>query len=325
MPITHGRDSVIGSAVETVYGTAVAADQWHRIISESLKRKVTKVPRPHLVGSSTAAMQRAHFIQSDTVEGDIEMEMMYEGFGRWLYHTLGKTPTTGTVVDLVYPHTYLLGPDLPLGLTLTRYIGRPISGNRRAEVFEGCKIASARFKFGVGDVGRASFSIIGETSSARGDAATQAPTFSTNDVPFLHHQIGSLTFNAVSYTVVKSVEITVDNALDRRMHLGSLVTKEPKRSGFQKITMRVTMEYEDENLITAFTADTQGDVAVTFTGIGGRDATITLHNGFITDYGDPTSGPGIIERTVEWTAESDGTDDGLSFLLNNLQATALLA
>jgi hypothetical protein len=321
MALTHGRDSCIGAGEESSYGTAAAITVWTPLISSSLRRKVNRVPRPHLVSSNAA--YRSHFDKEDIVEGDLEMEMLYEGSGIWLKHLLGSLSTSGPAGS-IYTHTYRIAADLPTGLTLEQALGRPISGTRRSEIFEGIKLASGRIRINVGDVGRLSLSCIGETTQTMANIST-TPTFSTNDVPLKFNQSGSLSFNSVTYAQVKSLEYTIENSIDRRMMLGALTTKEPKRSGFVVAKLRAVLEYEDENLLNAHLADTQGDVAITFTGTSSRTFGFTLHNGFLTDYGNPIQGPGIIERTVEWTSESDGTDDGIAIVVANTQSSGVAA
>ena len=53
--------------------------------------------------------------------------------------------------------------------------------------------------------------------------------------------------------------------------------------------------------------------------------TWTVQNAYITAYSDSVSGPGVIMATITWTAESDGTDEGIKLVTVNSQATAELA
>jgi hypothetical protein len=314
-----GRGAFVGLAEEVTWGTAVSPrTHFFRILSASLMRKVNKEGRAVL--AQGVAARRFHFTKEDLVEGDIEIEMAYEGIGLWLKHALGSTATTGTNP---YTHTYSQASALPTGLTIEQAAWVGDDASVLSEVFEGCLINSWRARIAVGEIARLTASIIGETSSARGAAST--PTYTANDVPMLHHQFGSLTFNSVTYTKVKSIEIQHDNSLGRRMLLGSTVTKRPQRSDFAKTVMRVTAELADSNLITAYTADTQGDVAVSFTGTGGRSSTWTVHNAYLTDHKDAVTGPGVVERTYEFTGESDGTDEGIAIQIVNTQSTAIAA
>lgn len=318
--LRYGRGAFIGTAAEVTWGTPVAATHFYRVIGTSLTRKVGKVGRPHLTHASVSAMRKSHFTTEDLVEGSFEVELNYEGMGTLFYHALGAKATTGPSGS-TYTHTYTLAAELPVGLTIEQCIGVADDGTYQSEVFEGCRINTAKVRFAAGEVARGTFDVIGETSAARTTASS--PTYTTNDTVMLHHQAGTLSFNSVSYTA-KTVEITVENNLARRMLLGSTVTKQPQRSDFTKVTIRATLELTSAALITAYTADTQGDLVIAFTGTGVNTATWTAQNGFITSYSDPISSPGIIEQVVEWTCESDGTDEGLKLVITNLQATAIL-
>ena len=317
-----GRSAWVGAGEESVWGTAVSRTHYFRVISTALRRKVNKVGRPHLAQGTASGMRRSHFTQSDNVEGDIEMEMAYEGFGLWLKHALMGTPATTGPVSSIYTHTYKLAQTVTPGLTIEQAFGIADDSTVRSEIFEGCSINSLRVRVAAGEVARLGVSIIGETSATRASAGS--PTHTTNDVPMLHNQAGAMTFNSVSYTV-KSMEITLENNLSRRMLLGSTNTKQPMRGDFAMVKMKVALELSDDNLITATTADTQGDVACTFTGLASRTSTWTVSNAFITDYSDPVNNAGIIERTVEFTGESNGTNEGLQFAIANLQTTATAA
>lgn len=316
MALTHGRDAAIGLGEEGTWGTAASITTWLPAISVSLRRRIERVDRPHLVSSNAAFL--SHFDKADMVEGDIETELYYEGL-MLLKHLLGSVTTSGG--SSPYTHTFKLAAALPTGLTIEQALGRPIAGTRQSEIFEGIKLASGRIRINVGDTARLSVSCIGETSQAVGNISG-TPTFQTNDVPVKFNQAGTLSFNSATYSRVTSLEFSIDNALDRRMALGSLVTAEPQRTGFVKVRLRATMEYESAALYNAFLAGTQGDVAITFTGTGGRSMVFTVQNGYMTDFSAPIQGPGIITQTMEWSSESDGTDDGFSIAVTNTQSSA---
>ena len=319
MSLYVGRGAYCGIGAESTWGTAVTRTIFHHLVSESVRRNVTKVRRPHL-GFGTAPVSRSHFTSEDTAAGDVEIECYYEGMGLWLKNAFGTSSSTGAGP---YTHTYGISADLPTGLTWERVLGVDAStATARAEVFEGGRITNMRLRCAAGEVMRATFGMIFETSSTRTSATS--PTYSSNDLPVLFSHAGALTFNSVSYSTVKSIDFSIDNKLENRVRLGSTNTKQQIRSDFMECKLRVTADLEDDNLITAYTADTQGDVSIGFTS-GSTSFTITLHNGFLTDYSDSTNAAGVIERTFEFTGEYDGTDAGAQIVIVNSQSTAVAA
>jgi len=292
-------------------------------ISESLMRKVGKAPRPNL-GLTAVPARRRHYISDDMAGGDVELELLLEGQGLWLKHALGTLATTGAGDPYTHTYTQSSQLDVGVGLTIERILGTDtVAGATRAEVFEGCKIATLGIKIALGDIARMTCGIIAETSSTR--AAGGSPTFTTNDYPILFNQAGNFAWNSVNYAAVKSMDLSHDNKIATRQRFGATTTKEPVRVDFTESKIRLTMDLENDNLITALTADTASDLTVTFTNAANRTIAFTLTNAYISDYSDSTSGPGLLEASVEFTGQYDGTTSPLKIVIVNSQSTGILA
>lgn len=313
MPFT-GRFLAFGFGDESTWATSVSRTVWVRGISESMKRTVKKGRRPHLYHTASGN-QAAHYIESDEAGGTIEFEVNWEGLGMILRHAMWKTPTTTGPSGSLYTHTYKLDAAPPTG-GLTVEVKR---GDGTAEVFEGCRIGKMTLKIESAGTMRCILELIAETSGGRTSAGT--PSFSTNDVPVLHHFAGTVGFNSQSY-VPSGVEIVLDNKFARRQLLGSKLTKEPKPSDFRSVSIKVDLEWENDSLNTALTADTQGDLTLTFTGLSSRTFALTGHNAYLDDVSDPVNGPGVVKQSATFICESDGTDEGLAIVIANLQSTA---
>lgn len=309
-----GRFLAFGFGDESTWGTAASRTIWVRGISESMKRSVKKVRRPHLYHATSSGNRTSHYIEADEAGGTIEFEMNWEGLGILLRHIFfGSFITSGS--GPTYTHTLKLAVSPPTG-GLTLQVNR---GDGTSEVFEGCRVSKATFKIEAGGTMRCTLDIIAETSGGRVSAGS--PSFSSNDVPLIHHQAGTVGFNSQTYTA-KSVEITVDNKFARRQLLGSKLTKEPKPSDFRDITVKVDMEWENDNLNTALTADTESDLTLSFSGLASRSFAISAHNCYLDDVSDPVNGPGVVAQSCTFMAQSDGTDEGLQFVIVNTQSTA---
>lgn len=318
MPLPYvGAGLAIGVGRESTWGVAVSRTHWYRGVSSTLARTVTTVRRPHLHRGSSSRNARESYVSSDTVTGQIEIELAYEGCGPILQEILHGTPSTGSPSGGLYPHTFLLAANPPTGgLTI-----EVIHGNGDAEVFEGCRVTKATARLTPGDVLRVVLDIIGETSG--GLTTAGSATFSSNDVPILHDQIGQLAFNSQNYDL-RSLELVVDNKFASRPHLGSKLTKEPV-PGTIEIKLTVEVDWLNNNLYTAYLASTQADVTFTFTGTGSRSAAFTLHNCIAETYSKPINTPDVLRQKVTFAAFRDATDQGLALVLTNTQATALAA
>lgn len=313
-----GNSAAAGFGEETTWGTAVSRTHWFRLISESMKRTVGKVPRPVLSEASSSRNRKSHYTKEDKAGGSIEILVGYEGFGLLLKHILHGSPSTTGPSGGIYTHTYKLASAPPTG-GLTIEIRR---GNGTAEVFEGCRITKATFKLEAGGLMRVTLEIIAETSGGRVSAGS--PTFTTNELDVIHHQAGSVSWNSQTYTP-KSLEFMVDNKFATRQLLGSSLTKEPKPSDFVDVLCKLDLEWENDNLNTGLTADTESDLTITFTGTASRTIAFTLHNAFLEDVADPVNTVGVISQNASLRGQSDGTDEGFQVVIANTQSSATAA
>lgn len=315
MALGLGYFSSVGFGEESTWGTAVSRTHWYRLVSSNLRRRTVKIQRP-VLGEDSSGMALKHLLVQHMVEGRVVLLVGLEGLGLLLKHALWGTPaTTGTNP---YTHTYKLGSSQPAGgLTVEL-----IHGNASAEVFEGCRINRLVLRGASGGFVQIEMDIIGETSG--GLTSAGSPTYTTNEVEISSHMAGSLSFNSASYTISDNFELVLDNRLRRRMLFGSLYTKDPKPTGRRGVSLSLGVEYETDALPTALTADTQGDVAVTFTN-GSRSLAITVHNAYLDDVAHPVETADILSQRAMFLGESDGTDDGLQLVIVNTQSDAVAA
>lgn len=323
MATRTGRQLAIGFGAESNWGTAVSRTVWHRGVSCTLQRRQSKVRLPRLVASSGSANRAKHYIEREDVTGDIVLEVPFEGFGLILKYILGGTPGTTGPSGGLYTHTYTLATTLPAGLTIEVVRGIDFeAGTSESEVFEGCLITKAVFRVAAGGVMLVTLSIIGETASSRSSAGS--PSYSSNDLPLIHHQGGQLTWNSVA-RYMKSFELTIDNKLARRDLIGSTLTKRPVKADFTDIRLALAFEWEAETYYAGMHADTEADATVTFSGAGSRTWGLTFHNAYVDQCDSPVSGPGVIDESVVLVAQTDGTDEGVSLVIVNTQSSAVAA
>jgi len=303
-----GRGAVVGIGAESTWGTAVSRSNWLPLISTSMQRSLTKVPRPTLRVGTLGAMRRTHFTSETVVGGDIVVEASHQSMGILLKGILGGAASTGSGP---YVHTYKVGA-LVAGHTIE--INR---GTGTSERFDGCRFESATFDVSAGGVMTLSCSLIGKTGTARTTLAS--PTVSTTDLPILHSQCGTLAWGGNTFTL-SSMSVTISNALARRQLLGATVTAQPLINDFQSVEMSVTLEVDDQ-LITDQLNDTEGDAVITFSS-GAASTAFTVQNAYLSTVTDPVSAAGVISQSATLVGQSDGTDEGLKVVVTNASSSA---
>jgi len=304
-----GRNSFVGAALETTYGTAVdAATVTRPIISCSMLRQVEKVERANLRVAGVAGLRKGHYIVSDKVSGSLELEATYDNIGFFLHHALGASSTSAGTPNT---HTYTMG-DVPVAGTTIR-LQRGTSDY--SETFEGTVFNTLTMSCAAGEVMSLSLDMIAETSAdtspslrARGNTALTFidPTYENL---ILHNHAGTLGWNSQTFTLI-DFEYKLENGLSDRMRLGSLLTKQPVQSDYRSSTITVSFETDDINGYQAFIADAVDDLTVTFDNGASsgdeREITFSLNAAYIESYTDEISETGLVTASVTFKAQGDG-------------------
>lgn len=324
-----GRNSFVGAALETTYGTAVdLATVTRPIISCSMLRTVEKVERANLRVAGVAGLRKGHYIVSDKVTGSLDLEATYDNVGFFIHHALGASSTSAGTPNT---HTYTMG-DVPVaGTTLRLQRG---TGDY-SETFEGTVYNTLTMSCAAGEAMTLSLDMIAETSAdtsptlrARGNTALTYidPTYENL---ILHHHAGDLSWNSQTFNLI-DFEYKLENGIADRMRLGSLLTKQPVQSDYRSSTVTVTFETDDINGYQAFIADTVSDLTVTFdngeSSGDEREVVFSLNAAYIESYTDEISETGLITASVTFKAQGDGSSDlalGTTIAIKNQNSTAV--
>ena len=309
MALQFGRSAFIALGEESTYGTPVSTTVENRVFSVSMSRSQERERTTHL-SQSSAAFAVNTFDGFEIAGGTIETPLTYKGLGMLIKAALGSASTSGGSAP--YTHTYNPSATLP---SLTIDVQR---GTGSSEKFEGCMVSTMTISCEAGEEARASFEIIAETAATRASALS-APTFGDGAQVF-HFQSSELSFNSVNYKM-RSLELTIDNKLERVNYLGSKLTSQPQISDVREVTLTATFDLEDNNLYTAQLAGTSFDVVVTFTS-GDDSFQITLRNAQITEYSDDVNAFGRIERTATFYGIS-GTNEAVKIEIQNDNSSAI--
>lgn len=313
-----GRGAFVGVGKETTRGTAVSRTHYFRAHSVGLQSRDVNTGTPAMVQASASFMRRAHFVARHEAGGPFRVQFGYEGCGILLTMFMGDDPTTGSPSGGIYPHTWLLGTDLN-AYTVAAARGTGVGGaTAQQELFEGFQVSRATLGIEAG--GLMYMEIDGIAEKGAGPSSLDTPTFPA-ELPVLHHQGGTLTFNSATYKV-RSLRVIVDRKLERTYLLGSDECGLATPSDHTDVIVEADIYVENEVLLTAQLAGTQGDLTTSFTGSGSRALAITAQNAYLDNVGNTVDRVGARYQTVRFLCESDGSDEGLAIVLSNTQATA---
>ncbi|GAB3429827.1 phage tail tube protein [Actinophytocola sediminis] len=309
MAIPSGLDAQLGTAEESTYGTPVTVDRHYEFRSESLALSIERIEsqglrpgRRILPSARWAAGQRS-------VGGDVTMELVNKGMGRWWKHALGGVATSQPDDEnspTVYLHTFTPGT-IPTGLTVQ--VGRPdVTGTVRAFTYHGCKVASWGLECAVGEIATFTATLLGEDEDTGTALATA--TYPA-DLALMTFVEGTLTLGG-SAQDVKSFSLTGANGLSEdRYFLGSRLRKQPLEAALREITATAETEFESLTNYTRFVAGTEAELVLTFAAGVIEDAlpfqTVITANVRFDGETPGVSGAGHVMQNVPCKVIDDGT------------------
>lgn len=315
-----GYGSIVGLALESTYNTPATISQWLKVISLKIREEYPQTPRPHL-HAGTGRVANNYYTESHDVTVSLEVEMGYDAIGLLLRSAMGPAPSSTGAGP--YAHPFLLGNTLP-SLTIRGYTGTA-TGALTARYVEaaGCVCNSMTMSVQAGGVARLKLELFGK-SITRGNQATPTVTETT---PVLYHQVGTVGWNSGTYDG-NSIELSVNNGLARRRNLGALTTAYPHPSSLRDISVKLTRDHVDGDLLAALTAVTESDLTFAAAGTGNNGLTLTLHSARVVspaEVGAAEGGFGAIPEVIEFKPRNvpGGTDYGLAVTVTNDNASYL--
>ena len=311
-----GRGTFINLGEESTWGNAVSPTVSNRIASESLKRTQERSQKTHLSTSLGVFAFSPAFDGFEICEGDIEHPIGYNGSGLLLKAACGALATTGPVGP-DYTHTYSAGTtgDLP---SLTCHLQR---GNSTSERFYGLIVSSMSLSIEAGGQMMGSFSFVGKSAETRTAAITSS--FNASNLDVFHYEASSLSYNGNTYDL-RSMNLNLENQVERRNLLGSKLTAQPSITDLRTITLECTADHEGDVLYNSQIDGDISDVVISFTN-GSLSLTITLKSCQITAYSDDINSGGRIENSVTFQgfADAGGANDAFTIAIVNTQASGI--
>lgn len=300
-----GKDTQVGFAVETTYGTRVAPTEFlrHRSVSLSKQRALID-DEAILAGRLTRDTDQT--CEGDiTVDGDLSLPLFRgTGLRSILKAMMGAESGAGTAVD-----PYLYNPTSPAaGLdSLTVQVGYGGTGGTVHPVdYLGCVISSWSIAAQQGAKATLDLSLVGR--DAVDDQTLATASYSRPRTYSFAH--ASATFGGLARKV-KSLTLSGDNGLETsRRFIGSQLIEKPIASDLRTYSAELTCEFEDlDDLSNTYLGGIASTVAVVATFTDSTDILTVTMNGFLDATPLPdvnTRGP--LEYTLMLDARGDGTD-----------------
>lgn len=316
MPPHRGFGAVFGIGFESTWGTAVARTNWLRAESMGLARERSKVPVKHQGDyGQVSSMMREFLVEHDFAGGPVRFPMAYnDSTVAIMRHLFGTNVTTGASAP--YTHLQSLSSPPPTGLTIEQISGTSGGGGNMAEVFEGCLINSAAIQVEAGGQMMCDMEVLAETSG--GLVAPGTPSLNVTREYIEHRHSGGLTIGGTAFPF-KSIRFNLNRNLERNHEMGSLFTSVPVEGGLD-LEIEIQALWQGSTGYNNYLADTQGDLALTFTGTSNNRLVIAAHNCLVVGRSAPVSSKGGITETLRLRPLADASDQGLTFEFRNSNA-----
>lgn len=317
MGIRSGLGGQIGLAAETTYGTPVAPTKF---LEGTFGIKDTS---QYVIGGGVAAgrMQRLGARRVKTLfgaAGPLEQEVTNRGMGLLLQALMGTTVTP--VIQGAGPgylQTHTLAD--PWGKFFTAQVGLPdvSSGTARPYTATGCKVFSAEFKCGVGEILTSTWDI--DARELVESLALAAASYPSTLAPFnfvqMDVKVGATVGGASHVEGVKSMSVKIDRAskADRNYAGNGGKKSEPVLNDFQQITGSIDIDYITKaDFADRFHNGTQFALVWEFVGplLGGtafETFRITLPDCAFTGDTPGLDGPEVIGGTFPFETYFDGS------------------
>lgn len=310
-----GYKSYVQMGLESTYGQEVNATRRLEIISFNCKPGIAHIRDTSMPGTRSiknrSRTRPAH-------EFTIKQRMDYTGMLMLIDAIMG-TSTYGSVGGVTtgsnpYAHVWTM-LSLFNSYTLEFIEGQPSNNSGAISLLTGAKFNNLTLSCqrGSGEDAMliAEWGGIAQTydEAATATGALSAPTYN----PILFKELSTVDVghaDAAALTRLKSFSLSIDNSLSKDREYGGSagLIDEPIVDGFASVKWSFTNEYRSTTALSAALAMTSGSPKMVFGSTSSKRVTLESGTAYITDYGHPTNGPGIIEQTFEWEADYNTSD-----------------
>ncbi|MFF9324043.1 phage tail tube protein [Streptomyces sp. NPDC014776] len=315
MAIGSGLGAQLGIAAESSYGTFVAPTRFVEFTKESLALKKTTAQSAGIAAGRLLALASRRVVTRKEVQGSIELEVTNKGMGLLLQALMGTSVTpVQQATTTAYLQTHTLASTAGKSLTIQK--GVPLTtGVVTDKTFLGCKVTSAEFSCGTGEMLTGTFEFDGKDCD---EGQTLAAASYSNMAPFHFGQMALKTGTFGAETAldgIRKVSVKIERPQDvERFYANqAALKKEPIENDQVKITGSLESDYVATTLDDLHTSD--GTTSLVWEFIGANIASTYFETFRVTlpavklDEGPPTvDGFGVVKPTFNFTGLFDGTN-----------------
>ena len=235
----------MGVVNEATYGTPVTVTRFVEFDSEGIKPEMSVI-EPKVARTITRLPRYDRFVRGIYGHaGPIKFPVMTKGFGIWLTHMTGSTPTTTGPTDSTYSHVADVGS--LCGDSFTLQVNRPYGVCALVDTpftYAGGKLADWQLSCTNGDDGVVMFE--GNALFASGESSTALASASyAAGMEFLPWGASDVVVGGIALPVY-NWSVKCDNGLkaDRKMLRNSWARREPVENTLRTITVEFEIDLE---------------------------------------------------------------------------------
>jgi len=309
--MSGGADAQIGWKSEVTPGTGVVVDTFQPFVSENIKQNIEYLDTATISARKVLRLTKQG---SKMIEGGVSMELPNQDVAVLMKHMFGAVVTTGSSP---YVHTYT--PADLTGDSLTIQVGRPASsGTVHPFTYAGCKISDWTISASVGSIATLDFSVIGMTETTATGLATAS--YASDWEPFVFTE-ASLSIGGTSVATVRDVTLSGNNAIERRVRLGSATSVQPLEIGLRSYSGTITTDFDALTHYALFTAGTETALVQTFN--NGTDTLVITSNVQFTGETPEVGGFDLLSQSLPFRCISSTSDAAaITAVLTNTEASA---
>jgi len=205
------------------------------------------------------------------------------------------------------------------GDSLTIQVGRPASsGTVHPFTYAGCKISDWTIAASVGEIAKLDFSVIGMTETTATGLASAS--YASDWEPFVFTE-ASLSIGGTSVATVRDVTLSGNNAIERRIRLGTATSVQPLEIGLRSYTGTITTDFDALTHYALFTAGTETALVQTFN--NGTDTLVITSNVQFTGETPEVGGFDLLSQSLPFRCISSTSDAAaITAVLTNGEASA---
>lgn len=317
-------DHVLGVAVESTFGTAVAPSTRFETVSENLKLKKDYIESKALKGSRRYLSTDGHVVSKSNVEGDIEIEIPSKAAGFWFKQLMG-TSSSALVSGATtrYKHTFTASSDLDTSSFTAEIQRTDVAGTAHRFVYAGCGITDLELSCKVGEIATMKMGVYGKSEAVTAASAQSASYPAATPLVFTG---AAITIGGSSVSVT-DFTLKIENGRKKdRYFLGDTTPSKMIESEMRSAEGKLNVEWTGLTQYNRFTGHTSAALTAKFetqSGIEGSNkgyVLVTIPAVYFVGE-TPVGGGDIIEQSIDFKAVDNGTDEPVTIEYVSLDTT----